>query len=190
MIEEFFLERQDLIQRGIKLVDLGQTEIAAEQIGQRGALEPVAMQMPLRTRREQTLGDEDLEDVIPARALARGGQMFGEKGVEAELTIEFEGQPAAAPLTRTLERKLIQPDADHARVIGGRRAVVREERDLGSRVGARGVGVESFAPGGALGVIDLAEIKHLALHDATVVEPFVFDHTPVSVFLAILLPEL
>lgn len=116
--------------------------------------------------------------------------MRGEEGVEGELAIEFEGEPAAAPLTRTLEGKLIQPDADHARVVGGSRAVVREEGDLGSGVRAGRVGVEGFAPGGALGVIDLAQVEHLALHDAAVVEAFVFHHTPVGVFLAILPPEL
>ncbi len=29
--------------------------------------------------------------------------MFGEEGVQAERAIAFEGEPAAAPLTRTLE---------------------------------------------------------------------------------------
>jgi hypothetical protein len=52
------------------------------------------------------------------------------------------------------------------------------------------VGVERFAPGGARGIIDLAEVKHLPLHDAAVVETFVFDHPPARVFLAILLPNL
>lgn len=37
-IEEFFLERPPLIPRGVKLVDFGQPEIRAEQIGQRGPL--------------------------------------------------------------------------------------------------------------------------------------------------------
>ena len=52
------------------------------------------------------------------------------------------------------------------------------------------MGVEGLAPGGTLGVIDLAQVEHLALHDAAVVEALVFDHTPVGVRLAILLAEL
>ena len=52
------------------------------------------------------------------------------------------------------------------------------------------MGVESLAPGGALRVIDLAEVEHLALHDAAVVQTFVLHHTPISVLLAILLPNL
>ena len=52
------------------------------------------------------------------------------------------------------------------------------------------VGIMGLAPGGALGVIDLAQAAHLRLHDAAVVEAFVFDHTPVSVFPAVFLANL
>jgi len=114
----------------------------------------------------------------------------GEERVEAELAIEFQGEPATAPLARTLEREFVQPDAHHAVVIGGRGAIVGEEGNLAKGVRVGRVGGERLAPGGALRVIDLAEIKYLALHDAAVKETFVFDHTPVSVFLAILLPQL
>ena len=65
-----------------------------------------------------------------------------------------------------------------------------EERDLGSRVGLRRVGVEGLAPSGTLGVIDRAEVEYLTLRDAPVGPPFVFDHTPTGVLLAILLPKL
>lgn len=67
---------------------------------------------------------------------------------------------------------------------------MREKGDLGRGVRAGRVGVEGLAPGGALGVIHLAEVKHLALHDTAAVETFVFHHSPVRVFLAILLPNL
>ena len=49
---------------------------------------------------------------------------------------------------------------------------------------------EGFAPAGALGVIDLAEVKHLTLRDAAVLETFVFHHPPVSVCLAIFFANL
>ena len=146
--------------------------------------------MPLRTRREPALRDEDLEALIPARARARGGQRFGEARVEAELAIEFEREPAAAPLTRMMEGKRVQADADDALAVRGRGAVVRKERDLGGGIRAGGVGGERLAPGGALGVIDLAEVKHLPLRDATLVQAFVFHHTPASVFLAIFFANL
>ena len=50
--------------------------------------------------------------------------------------------------------------------------------------------VESFAPGSALGIVDLTEIKHLPLRDAPVMKTLVFDHTPVGVFLAIFFANL
>jgi hypothetical protein len=93
-------------------------------------------------------------------------------------------------LARTLEREFVQADAHHALVVGGRGPVVREESDLAGRVGVRRVGVERLAPGGALGVIDLAQVEHLALHDTAIVETPVFDHTPVSVLFAVFLPQL
>jgi len=67
---------------------------------------------------------------------------------------------------------------------------VGEKGDLARDGFALGVSVEGFAPGGALGIIDLAEIKHLALEDAAVAKPFVFDHTPIGVFFSILLAGL
>ena len=104
---------------------------------------------------------------------------------EANLAVKFQRQPTATPMLRMVEGKLIQADADHARVVLGRGLAVREERDPGGRVRVGAVGVEGFALGGALRAIDLAKIKHRALRDAAVVETFVFDHTPAGVFLAI-----
>ena len=72
----------------------------------------------------------------------------------------------------------------------GSELAVKFECDLGECVGAGRVGVEGLALGGALEIIDLTEIKHLTLGAAAVVETFVFHHTPVSVFLAILVPNL
>ncbi|NBR88274.1 MAG: hypothetical protein EBT61_22805, partial [Verrucomicrobia bacterium] len=77
VVEELVLERQDVIQRGVELVDLRQAEVAAQQVGQRGARKPVAMQVPLGAGGQQALGDQDLKDLIPARTFARGGQVGG-----------------------------------------------------------------------------------------------------------------
>ena len=116
--------------------------------------------------------------------------MFGEERIETELAIEFQREPAPAPLARTLEGELIQPDLHHARVIGRRGTIMREQSNLRRRVGIGGMGVERFAPDIALGIIDLAEVEHLALSDAPVMETFVFDDTPVGVFLAIFFANL
>ena len=55
---------------------------------------------------------------------------------------------------------------------------------------ALGVGVDRLAPGGALRIIDLAQIKHLSLGDAAIGQAFVLHHTPVSVLLAVFFAEL
>jgi len=115
------------------------------------------MQPSLRTRREQPIRDEHL--TIPTRPLARGGQVFGEKGVQTEVAVEFQSEPATAPLPWTMERKLVEPDLHHARVVRGRGPVMRKQGEGLRRGGVLGVGVERLAPGGALQIIDLAQIK-------------------------------
>ena len=116
--------------------------------------------------------------------------MFGEERVAAALAIAFADEPAATPWPRMVAGKLRHADAPHPRVGGGRGAAVREAGELGSSGGVGGVGGEGLAPGGALGVIDLAEIKHLARRDAAVVAKSIFDHIPVSVFLALFFANL
>lgn len=148
------------------------------------------MQMPLGTGCQQPLSDEHPEDAIPARALARGREVLGEKRVQTELTVEFQREPATAPLPRTAQGELIQPDLHHARVINGRGPIMREEGDLGSRAGIRAVSLEGLAPGRALAIIDLAQVEHLALSHASVVQTLVFDDRPVGVFLAIFFADL
>ena len=48
--EELVFEREDVIQALVEPVDFGQTEVAAGQVGQGGALEPFAVEMPLGAR--------------------------------------------------------------------------------------------------------------------------------------------
>ena len=47
--------------------------------------------------------------------------------------------------------------------------------------------VDRFAPGGALGVVDLAQVQHVPLHDASALASAVLDDAPIAVRLAILL---
>ena len=131
-----------------------------------------------------------LPPTIPTRPLARGGQVFGEEGVQTEVAVEFQSEPATAPLLWTMERKLIQTDLHDARVIRGRGPVMREQGEGLRRGVALGLGVERLAPGGALRIIDLAQVKHLPLGDAAIGQPFVFHHTPISVLLAVFFVDL
>ena len=89
-----------------------------------------------------------------------------------------------------MKREIAQADLHHAGIVNGGGAVVREERNLARRVLAFHKSVEGLAPRLTLAVVDLPEVKHLPLEDASVVEAFVFDDTPVGVRLAIFLPNL
>ena len=116
--------------------------------------------------------------------------MFGEEGVQTEVAVEFQSEPATAPLPWTMERELIQADLNDARVVRGRGPVMRKKGEGLRRNVALGVGVERLAPDGALRIIDLAQIKHLPLGDAAIGQPFVFHHTPISVLLAVFFADL
>ena len=48
--------------------------------------------------------------------------------------------------------------------------------------------LDALSPGSLLRAIEFTEIKHMALHDAAIVQPAVLDHTPVKMHFAILEP--
>lgn len=102
--------------------------------------------------------------------LRDAGRCSAKKRIEAELLIEFERQPAAAPLARTVEGEITQADLHDAGITHGRGAVVRKERDLLRRVLTFHKSVEGLAPRLTLAVVDLPKIKHLPLEDAFVVK--------------------
>jgi len=136
------------------------------------------------------MGDQRLEHVAPARSLPRRQKKRRPKGVEAELVPQEHRQPAGAPLSRTTQTHLAQSDRDDIAVENGRLAIFRKQRNL---LRLRRVRVEDFdrlAPSGFLAVVDLAEVENLALRDAAVVEPAVFDHRPRSMLLAVLAANL
>jgi hypothetical protein len=64
-----FMFQQPVV-AAIELVALGQPGILAQQIGQRGALEPLAVQPLFAARRQQPVGHQNKQDLIPARAFA------------------------------------------------------------------------------------------------------------------------
>ena len=57
-------------------------EVGAEQIAQRGALEPLAVQPPFAAGIEQAVNDEGRQDELPMGALAVGRQPPGPEAVE------------------------------------------------------------------------------------------------------------
>jgi hypothetical protein len=64
-------------------VRFGKTEIGAQQIGERALSEPLAVQEPFAAGRNQPVGDEDEQHLVPACALAACRQALGEELVQA-----------------------------------------------------------------------------------------------------------
>ena len=81
-------KRSDCVQEAC---GLGEAEVTAEQIGQRALAEPLA------AGRNQPVGDQHEQDLLPTRALAAGRQARGEEAVESQLLPQLQGEPAGAP---------------------------------------------------------------------------------------------
>ena len=91
---------------GVELVRFGEAEVGAEQVGHGAVEEPLAMQPPFAAGRDEPVGRQHLQHLIPARPLAAPGQAFGPEPVELQLAPQHAGEPAGAPLARPAEPHL------------------------------------------------------------------------------------
>src|SRR6266446_6102779 len=96
----------------IQLVDLGEPRILAQQISQGAALKPFAVQPPFAARRQQAIGDQYEQHLIPARPLAAHAQPLAPELVQLQLPPQQQRQPARAPLPRPAQPQLRQLDVD------------------------------------------------------------------------------
>src|ERR1700758_2344961 len=71
---------------GIELARLGQAEIRPQQIGHGALAEPFAMQPPLAAGFDQSVGDQHLQNLIPARSLPTRGQALRPEPVELQFS--------------------------------------------------------------------------------------------------------
>jgi hypothetical protein len=97
---------------------------------------------------------------------------------------QLQGQPARTPLTRPAQAELAQAHADRIDVVHRHRAG-GEQRHLTPRASV--LQLDGLAPRLALAGVDLAQVQHLALHDAAVAATAALHHAPVLVVLAVLL---
>lgn len=128
---------------------------------------------------------EQAENFFPVRVLATAAQSLGEEGVEVEFAPELIAEPARAPGTGTRKLQFIQAHLHGRRGAGGGGAVLGKER---ARAGLAVVlieDVDGLLPGGALGVVDLAQIEDMALPDG-VAAATAFDDGPRAMPLAVL----
>jgi hypothetical protein len=78
----------------VECVVLGSANVHAEQFGQRCRRKPMTVQPPLRTGCEQSLDDQDAQDLFPVRVLTGHGQPCREKIVQVERAPQVISQPA------------------------------------------------------------------------------------------------
>jgi hypothetical protein len=150
---------QQPVMAGIKLVRLGQTKVAAQDIGHGALAEPVAVQFPLAARRNQAIGHQNLKDLIPARALAARRQALLPEAIQFQLPPQVTGQPAGAPLPWPVQAQLGQVNPHHPVIGGG--GLDRLRRKQRQRPWPPGILVKDFdrlAPSLGLRGIDLAQI--------------------------------
>ena len=146
------------------------------------------MQPPLASRRDQPVGDQHLQHLVPARALAAFRQALGPEAIELKLAPQDAGEPAGAPLARPAQPHLGEPQPDHVVAFGAPRSDPPGTARASATVR---VLVEDFdrpAPSLGLGRVDLAEVEHVALHHAAAIEPPVLDDAPVKMRLPVLSP--
>ena len=145
------------------------------------------MQPPLAARIDQPVAHQRLQDMPPAGALARVRQARRPEPIEFELLVKMTRQPACSPLPRAMQFHRIQP---HLQPIGP--GVLRnalpggKQRELSMLLAAFVESIDHPAPGLALAVVDLPEIKHRPLYHSTTSAALAFDNAPVTVLFAVL----
>src|SRR5882762_965398 len=78
----------------------------------------------------------------------------------------------------------------HIAVQRRRRTILGEQRDLSAGLPALVERLDRLAPGGALAVVDLTQVKHVPLHRPPARHPAVFDDAPIAVLFAVLAAKL
>lgn len=106
MREQRVLMCKQQIVAGVELMLFRKAEVRAQQISHRAVTEPLAMQPPLAPRRNQPIGREYLQDLIPSGLLAARRQPIGPEAIELKLLPHLSGQPTGAPLARTAKLHL------------------------------------------------------------------------------------
>src|SRR5664279_579336 len=94
------------------------------------------MQPPLAARRDQPVGRENLQNLVPPRLLAARRQAIGPEPIELKLLPQLPGQPAGAPLPRAMKPHLGQAKLNDGGIARHRLAsILREQRQCPSTAG-------------------------------------------------------
>ena len=184
MSEERVLVFQQTVEAAIECVVLGNPFVHVEEIGAGRGGKPVPMQTPFAARRKQPVEREQAQDFFPGGAFAADAQARGKEGIELQIAPELIAQPAGAPGTGTAELELVQLHLHGGRGGGGRRAIGGKERTLTGLAVAFIEDGNGLLPGGALGVVDFAQIEDVPLHHGAP-EAAALDDRPGAMLLAV-----
>src|SRR6266508_3782964 len=122
----------------------------------------------------------------PRRALATIGQTLLPETVQLQLTPQLHKQPARSPLTGVADEKISQPHLHPALSRVFRDGPVGGEQRQAHLLLAAGIeDLDAFEPALLLAVIDLTQIKNVALHDALAAASATFHNRPVPMLLAV-----
>src|SRR3954463_6847798 len=99
-------------------------------------------------------------------------------------------QPAPAPLPWAAQAQTTEPDMHPITAQQRRCTILRKQRDLFATLPALVERLDRLAPGGALAVVDLAQIKHVPLHCPAAANPAVLHDAPIAVLFAVLAADL
>jgi hypothetical protein len=185
MGEEFVLGFQQAVQAAIERVVLRNAFVHVEQVGAGSGGEPVPVQTPFAAGRKQPVKREQTQDFLPVRAFAAATQTRSEEGVELEVAPELIAQPARAPGAGTGELELGELHLHGGRVRRGRSAVGGKERTLAGLAVLFIEDGNGLLPGGALGIVDLAQVEDVPLHHAAP-DAAALDDRPGARLLAVL----
>jgi hypothetical protein len=186
MGEEGVLVFEQSVEAAIERIVLGMAFVHTQEIRQCRGAKPVPVQTPFTAGGEQTVKRQEAQHLFPICALATASEAWSEEGVELKLAPELIAQPAVAPGAGTGELQLIQSHLHGGRVAGVRRAILGKECAL---VGLPLLFIEDrdgLLPGGALRIVDLAQIENVTLDDC-VSEAATLDDGPGAMLLAVLL---
>src|SRR6266478_8114962 len=146
------------------------------------------MQSPLAARRNQPVGRENLQNLIPPRSFPARRQAIGPEPIKLKFLPQLPGQPARPPLPRTVKPHLGQAKLNDGGIACNRLAtIIGKQRQRPGKARILVEHLDRLAPGRRLRGVDLAEIQHMPLHHAAAIETLVLDHVPVVVRLAVLL---
>src|SRR5208283_6080911 len=188
MGKERVLVFEQAVQTAIECVILREALIHTQQIGQRRGVKPVPVQTPFAAGREQAVEREHAQHFLPVRAFATAPQPRAEEGVQLKLAPELIAQPAGTPSAGPGELQLVQAHLHGQRIMGRRRAILGKERALTNLALLFIEDRDGLLPGGALRVVDLAQIENVSLHYAAANAP-ALDDGPGAMLLAVLLPH-